>query len=200
MDIYSELKKYTEYQNGVTDIEAKLIFEDITLEKIKFKGFDINYSSFLEVVFNNCDFTEVYMNGASLCGSSFLDCTFNNNKFRKGNAEYTNYIKTNLIAMDSFRTSFYKSTFENVMIEEGTLNRSWFESTNLSNVSFIKTDLSEVDFSNSIFCDVKFEDCIFSNTSFNKVNGLSNTTFNNCTITINDEVKKNIGNKIKQML
>lgn len=196
MDLITTLQKYTEYQKGVSKEVVKLLYEDTSFENIVFNGYDINYSSFLEVIFNNCDFSTVYMSGANLCGSSFNNCIFDNNIFRKGVADYVSFSKTDLKCIDAFRTSFCEAAFENLNIVEAKLIRSWFDGANFLNVKFIKTDLTEADFSNSTFRNVIFEDCYFDKTKFHGTKGMDQIEFINSSIIINGEIKPKLGNEI----
>lgn len=199
MDFITTLKKYTEYQKGISKEVVKLLYEDTSFNNTVFSGYDINYSSFLEVIFNNCDFSTVYMSGASMCGSSFNNCIFLNNRFRKGVAEYAKFSKTDLLCIDTFRTSFYETAFENLNIVEAKMIRSWFEGAHFFNVKFIKTDLTEANFSNSTFKNVIFEDCNFIKTKFNNTKGLDQVEFINSSIIINGEIKTNLGNEILKL-
>lgn len=53
---------------------------------------------------------------------AFRQCILRNNIFRKGMAEYAFFVQTDLKKLDSFRTSFYKSSFSNLLIKESIMN------------------------------------------------------------------------------
>lgn len=111
MDLLTKLKKYTEFSMGLSNEVCELIYQDTSFDGIVFTGYDLNNSSFLEIVFNECDFSNVYLSGASLCGSNFNRCEFSDNIFRKGKADNSRFSSTVFKNLDSFRTTFYESKF-----------------------------------------------------------------------------------------
>jgi len=198
MDLITNLQKYTEYSLGKTKEKCSLIYQDVTINNIDFSPYDLNNSSFLEITFNNCDFSKVYLSGASLCGSIFNQCIFLYNTFKKGNADYTEFISTEIKNMDSFRTSYNETSFQDVKIIESQLERSYFDDSKFTNVTFINTNFIECSFNNSKFDNVIFIGCHFEQTNFQNIMEVNNINFNNVSIKIEDGIKTNLNNEIRQ--
>lgn len=189
MDLFTKLKKYTEFSMGLSKEVCELIYQDTSFEGIVFTGYDLNNSSFLEVVFNSCDFSNVYLSGASLCGSTFNRCEFLGNIFRKGNADYSTFNSTVLKNLDSFRTTFYESQFFDVKVSNSKLELTYMDDSTFSEVEFENTEFLSSTFNNSTFKNVKFINCCFENTKFLNITGFDEVHFVNSSIIINGELK-----------
>ena len=116
VDILKELQSYTDYSLGKINERIEIKYSDMSFTELIFSWYDLNNTEFLEVSFNQCDFTNVYLSGSNLSGSIFNRCIFNNNVFRKGKAEYASFNQTDIKNIDSFRTSFYGSSFNDLVI------------------------------------------------------------------------------------
>jgi len=197
MDIYEQLKKYTDYSLGLSNEKSNLYYEDISLNKIIFTNYDLNNSSFLEVNFIACDFSQVYMSGASLCGSTFEECIFKDNVYKKGNSDHAIYIKSNFEGMDAFRTSFYECTFSELTIIDSDMRNCSFSDANFSNVIFKNVNFDSSSFNSSVFKNVKFIDCTFEKLRFDAAIGIESVDFENTNIRIDGETKRFLGNEIK---
>ena len=142
MNILAELQKYTDYSLGKSKEQMEIKYENTSFEKLVFTGFDLNNTEFLEVIFNNCDFTDVYLSGSNLSGSTDLD---------------------------SFRTSFYGSCFNDLIIENSIMKNCFIARANLSNIVFKNTDLTNTSFKHSMFSNVRFVDCKLDGVNFEDV-------------------------------
>ncbi|MEI4803847.1 pentapeptide repeat-containing protein [Bacillus sp. FJAT-51639] len=201
MDIYIQLKKYTEFSMGQSNEVCELIYQDTFINGIVFTGYDLNNSSFLEVVFNSCDFSNVYLSGASICGSTFNECIFLKNTFRKGKADYSIFNSTNLGELDSFRTSFYESQFLNVILKDSKLERCYLDESIFSNVKFENVKFLSSTFNNSTFKNVHFINCHFEDSTFQNVTNFHEVHFVDSSITIDGELKNGLSsNEIKAFL
>lgn len=200
MDIYDQLKKYTDFSLGKSNIKCEILFQEFPLDNITFTGYDLNNSKFLEVKFNNCDFSNVYLSGSSLCGSDFVNCLFKNNIFKKGICDYTKFKSTKINALDSFRTTYYESLFIDVNLQKSKIESSNFDDSEFINTEFISTDFIDSSFDNCKFKGTKFINCNFNRTSFQNVNGLDSLYFENVSILVNEHKMVNLGNEIKSYL
>lgn len=81
MDILKELQSYTEYSLGKSNRIIEIKYADTSFAELVFTGYDLNNTEFLEVAFNQCDFSDVYLSGSNLSGSVFDQYIFNNVKF-----------------------------------------------------------------------------------------------------------------------
>ncbi len=197
MDIYDQLKKYTDFSLGKSNVDYELVYKDILLNNVIFTGYDLNNSSFLEVQFNQCDFSNVYLSGASLCGSTFGHCIFKQNIFRKGFCDCTRFKFTTFEFLDSFRTSYYESFFSNVRFQNSRLERSYFDDSEFVNTQFKNVEFNESSFDNCKFKDVKFEKCNFNKTSFKNVKDIDSIFFENVNLSLGSQIISNLGNEIK---
>lgn len=200
MDIYSQLKKYTDFSLGKSSVKCELLYQNISLNDITFTGYDLNNSKFLEVRFHHCDFSNVYLSGASLCGSDFINCKFKKNIFRKGFCDYTRFKSTTFDLLDSFRTSYYEALFTDIQFQNTKMERSYFDDSEFINTKFINTKLIESSFDNCKFKGVKFVNCDFYKTSFKNVRDLDSIFFENVTLVLDDQIISNLGNEIKSYL
>ena len=180
MDIFQKLQSYMDYSFGKTNEKVEIKYEDTFFKSVTFTGYDLNNTEFLGVVFSQCDFTDVYLSGSNLSGSTFEQCTFNNNIFRKGMAEYASFVQTDLKKIDSFRTSFYKSRFSNLLIEKSVMKNCVMADTVFSNVTFSDVDLAGSSFRRSGFANVKFVRCILNDVTFEDNLGLESVEFIDC--------------------
>ena len=169
MNILAELQKYTDYSLGKSKEQMEIKYEDTSLEKLVFTGFDLNNTEFLEVIFNNCDFTDVYLSGSNLSGSTFEECILKRNTFRKGKAEYVTFRQTVITDLDSFRTSFYGSCFNDLIIENSIMKNCFIARANSTNIVFKNTDLTNTSFKHSKFSNVRFVDCKLDGVNFEDV-------------------------------
>ncbi len=102
--------------------------------------------------------------------------------------------------MDSFRTSYYETTYHNVEIIESQFERCYFDDSNFTNVTFLNTNFIECSFNNSKFKNVKFIECHFEQTNFQNIVETNNLYFNNASIKVEDGLKTNLDNEIRQYL
>lgn len=200
MDIYDQLKKYTDFSLGKSSVECELVYQDTFLNNITFTGYDLNNSKFLEVQFNHCDFSNVYLSGASLCGSTFKNCIFKQNIFRKGFCDYARFESTTFDFLDSFRTSYYEALFTNVQFQNAKMERSYFDDSEFINTEFINVEFNESSFNNCKFKSVKFSKCSFNKTSFKNIKDLDSIFFENVSIFSDSQIISNLGNEIKSYL
>lgn len=107
---------------------------------------------------------------------------------------YTDTLKT----IDSFRTSYYETSFQDVKVIESQLVRSYFDNSKFTNVTFINTNFIECSFDNSKFENVIFIECHFEQTNFQNIIEANNIKFNNVSIKIEDEIKINLNDEIRQ--
>lgn len=177
MDIFKKLQSYMDYSFGKTKEKIEIIYEDTFFERLVFTGYDLNNTEFLEVVFNECDFTDVYLSGSNLCGSTFRQCIFNNNIFRKGKADYTLFDQTDFRNIDSFRTSFYKARFVNLVMEDSKMDNCLIVGASFLNVVLKNVNLVNTSFRRSKFENVKFIKCVFDKTTFEGVSGIESVEF-----------------------
>lgn len=177
VDILKNLKSYTDYSLGKSSERIEIKYVDASFKEIVFTGYDLNNTEFLEVLFNQCDFTDAYLSGSNLSGSTFNHCIFDNNIFRKGKAEYVSFNQTNIKKIDSFRTSFYGASFNDLVIENSLMSNNFIARSSFSNVVFKNVNLADANFSNSRFSNVKFIECILSRTIFDDACGLEYVKF-----------------------
>ncbi len=197
MDIYDQLKRYTDFSLGKSSVRCELVYQNIFLDNIIFTGYDLNNSNFLEVQFDHCDFSNVYLSGASLCGSTFNSCIFKQNIFRKGFCDYAKFESTTFDFLDSFRTSYYENIFVNVQVQNAKMERSYFDNSEFSNTEFTNVEFREVSFDNCKFKNVKFKKCTFVKTSFKNINDINSINFEDANILLDSQIISNLGNEIK---
>lgn len=197
MDIYDQLKKYTDYSLGKSSVKCELIYEDILLNNIIFTGYDLNNSKFLEVQFKDCDFSDVYLSGAALYGSVFKNCIFKKNTFRKGFCDYASFKDTTFDFLDSFRTSYNEAQFVNVQFKNSKMERSYFDDSQFKNTEFINIEFSESSFNNCTFEGVKFKKCSFNKTSLKEIKGFDTAFFEDVAILLDGQIISDLGNEIK---
>lgn len=177
VDISKKLQRYTDYSMGKSSEKIDIKYVDASFKEFVFTGYDLNNTEFLEVLFDQCDFTDVYLSGSNLSGSIFNHCILNNNIFRKGKADYVSLIQTNIKSMDSFRTSFYGTSFKDMCIEGTMMCNCFIVNAFFSNVVFRNVNLTNTNFKNSTFDNVKFIGCILVKTIFDDVCGLEYAKF-----------------------
>ena len=200
MDIYDQLKKYTDFSLGRSDTKCELTYQGILLDDIIFTGYDLNNSKFLEVRFNRCDFSNVYLSGASLCGSAFENCIFKQNIFRKGLCDYARFGATTFVLLDSFRTSYYETLFTNVRFQDSKMDRSYFDYSKFEDTEFINVDFNGSSFDNATFKNDKVKKCFFVKTSFKNIKNIDQILFEEVSISLGDQIISDLGNEIKSYL
>ena len=182
MDILNDLQKYTDFSSGKSKERIEIKYIESSFQNLRFTGFDLNNTEFLEVTFSGCDFTNVYLSGSNLSGSIFKKCIFKNNIFRKGKAEYVIFDQTDINNMDAFRSSFYEASFNDIVIVESQIANCFFSRSSFSNTVFKNVDLTSTNFSHAKFNNVKFVECILDKTNFENAIGLESVEFLNTSL------------------
>lgn len=182
MDLIENLVRYTKYAQGDLESECSLKYEDIAIKDFDFSKFDLNNSTFLGVLFDNCNFSSVYLSGSHFGGSKFTHCEFNKNTLKKANWSYVKIQNTHVYGLDAFRVDFFNADITDSIIEESSFFKCMFvnssENAVIKNVIFKKCNLERVNFQKCAFTNTVFEDCKLKNSCFDS--DLKGVLFKDC--------------------
>ena len=132
MDLRNNLIKYMEYSKGDLSKKCSLEYEDIDIIEFDFSEFDLNNSCFVGVNFDKCDFTNVYLSGSNFGGSVLKECILKENVIKKAAWDDMVFEKTQILSMNTFRTTFMYGKFRESNFTECHIEKCSFSNSNLT--------------------------------------------------------------------
>lgn len=160
------LNKYNKYQKGDESCKMELILRDETITGFHFDKSELGGSVFSGVKFKICQFSDVYLNNSNFGGSTFEKSLINTATMRKAAWNDINASSLTVQKLDSFRSDFINSKFENCILGNSRFFKSNFGGSVFNNVTFYNSHFELASFTECNFYSTLFKNCTFKDCHF----------------------------------
>ncbi|MDD3341311.1 MAG: pentapeptide repeat-containing protein [Bacilli bacterium] len=138
---YEEMDGYTFKEEGLQNQKGRIDVRDSHFYKISLPSFESEGTSFINVCFENCDFSNAVFENSTMHRLIFKDCK--------------------LVGTNFMTSSIMDVTFDSCFMSYGNFTHS-----KIRNVCFDSCKIEEASFQDIAFKDVSIKNCSFINTEF----------------------------------